>query len=391
MSKEQPDPFFIEGYITGLGLTPQTVLPSVWIPELFAEEVPEDELELKSLMEYYNLCMDRVMQGDFSLPKECDLTKLHLENALQRGMPLPNYCSGMLSSLNFIKQIELNIEQYNQLDKLQSVLSGFQGYLNATKTFSSDKQDFATTVISAYQDLELCISKTAYELRFSEHCLSKADEASTLPGFNRKQIESHLNEILSQNNSSTLKLIDDLITVIERELITKHFIEQYADELENLSEVQPYLILKARKAQIHFNLEHYDLAQKELEELLQLAPNDYYENRYQLYSCYIKKRKWSSLTALLNKYSCHLFSENKLIDSATKLLNEYAQHGSNPETKALKEKVIALFPDLVSICGQGIKQMGGDKPNSVTEYINKGGLTAWCSVEGSLFWLKSKN
>ncbi|KID56400.1 hypothetical protein JF50_19495 [Pseudoalteromonas luteoviolacea] len=371
-------------------MTPQTVLPSVWIPHLFAEKVPEDELELKAIMAFYNLCMDKIIQGDFSLPEECILTQPHLKNALLSGMPLPNYCSGMLCSLSFIKQADLTVEQDTQLKTLQTVLEGFQGYLNAFRAFPSNEQDFTTDLISAYQSLEPCISKTAYELRFSEQCISQADEVNSLSGFDRKQIESHLNDILSKNNASTLKFIDELISVLERELITTHFIEQYGNELENLSEIQPYFILKARKAQIHFNLEHYDLAQKELEELLNLAPNDYYENRYQLYNCYIKQGKWHCLTALLNKYKSNVYSENKLMDSATILLNEYAQHGSNPKTNALKEKVKGLFPDIVSMSGSSAELGADEKSDCVNEYINKGGLTAWCSVEGSLFWLKSR-
>ncbi|KID55675.1 hypothetical protein JF50_14900 [Pseudoalteromonas luteoviolacea] len=116
-------------------MTPQTVLPSVWIPHLFAEKVPEDELELKAIMAFYNLCMDKIIQGDFSLPEECILTQPHLKNALLSGMPLPNYCSGMLCSLSFIKQADLTVEQDTQLKTLQTVLEGFQGYLNAFRAF----------------------------------------------------------------------------------------------------------------------------------------------------------------------------------------------------------------------------------------------------------------
>ncbi|ESP94551.1 MULTISPECIES: hypothetical protein [Pseudoalteromonas] len=383
LSEKQPDPFFIEGYIVGLGLTPQTVLPSVWIPKLFGDDTPDDEMHLRSLMDFYHVCMDSVMEGNLTLPIECSLSKLDLQTALRNDMPLPNYCMGMLLSLSFIEQNSLSPVQSFQLKKLRRVLSGLKSYLNAQNTFG-ESRDFRDQALSAHNELGQCIRETAYEMRFSDQCIQEAEETSALPGFNRDQIESHLNDILNKDSQATLKLINELITVIERELITVNFIEQFREEIENLHEAQPYFILKTRKAQIHFNLDEFDVAQRVLEELIELAPNDYYKNRYQLYNCYIKQQKWSSVSVLVDKFdSC------SLPDSATQLLCEYAQNGNSQRAQDLKSHIKQRFPEFVALAGADSQRGNNQISDAMTEYIGKGGLKAWRSVEGSLFWLKA--
>ncbi|MBQ4834967.1 hypothetical protein [Pseudoalteromonas luteoviolacea] len=382
LSEKQPDPFFIEGYIVGLGLTPQTVLPSVWIPKLFGDDTPDDEMHLRSLMDFYHVYMDRVMEGNLTLPIECSLSKLDLQVALRNDMPLPNYCMGMLLSLSFIEQNSLSPAQCSQLEKLRQVLSGMKSYLNAQNTFGRNC-DFREQTLLAHNDLVLCIKETAYEMRFSEQCIQEAEETSSLPGFNRDQIESHLNDILNKDSQATLRLIDELITVIERELITVNFIEQFREEIENLHEAQPYFILKTRKAQIHFNLDEIDIAQCVLEELLELAPSDYYKNRYQLYNCYIKQKKWSSVSELIDK-----FNSCSLSDCATQLLCEYAQNGNSQKAQELKSAIKQKFPDFITLTEADSQRETNQISDALTEYLGKGGAKAWRSVEGSLFWLK---
>ncbi|MDK1287755.1 hypothetical protein [Pseudoalteromonas umbrosa] len=382
MLDKQPDPFYIEGYIIGLGLTPQTVLPSLWITKLIGEESTDLTLRYSSLLRFYHACMDRVLRGDFSLPEECNLTKDLLVHALRADGPLPNYCSGMLQALNFIQKNTLSDIQQHQLNELTGLLVGFKSYLSAQNVFNACG-DFADSAIFAFQNLESSISKTAYEMRFSEECIADADELNSQPSFNRKTIENHLNEILNSDSTSTLKLIHDLITVIERELITASFIEQYSRELECLDEVQPYLILKARKAQIHYNLEDFESAKIELEKLIQLAPSDYYNNRYQLYNCYIRQNDWESLNRVLLQFGCNDFAA-----SASRLLSNYAQYGNNADTIALKLETKRLFPEVVNIAVRSPLSDTQNKSDSFEEYVKKGGLKAWCSVDGSLFWLK---
>ncbi|KZN46130.1 hypothetical protein [Pseudoalteromonas luteoviolacea] len=383
MSDEQHDPFYIEGYIIGLGLTPQTVLPSLWITKLLGEENTDLTLRYSALLRFYHACMDRVLRGDFSLPEECNLTKDRLGQDLLADKPLPNYCSGMLQALSFIENIALSDKQRHQLGELTKKLMGFKSYLSAQSVFSAC-DDFADSVIFAFQNLESCISKTAYEMRFSKECIAEADELSTQPSFDRNKIESHLNDILSSDSPSTLKFIHELITVIERELITASFIEQYASELECLDEVQPYLILKARKAQVHYNLDDFESAKIELETLLQLAPSDYYNNRYQLCNCYIRQKDWEAVNRVLSK-----FGKDDFAASATRLLCNYAQHGNNPVSIALKQDTKRLFPEIINLAVSSTLSDSSHGSGAFKEYINKGGLKAWRSVEGSLFWLKA--
>ncbi|MCF6439537.1 hypothetical protein L1077_08870 [Pseudoalteromonas luteoviolacea] len=282
-----------------------------------------------------------------------------------------------------MKKSTLSDKQRLQLRELTNTLVGFKSYLNAQNVYSQC-DDFAESAVFAFQNLEACISKTAYEMRFSEECISEADELNAEPSFNRRKIENHLNNILSSDSASTLKLVNELLIVIERELITPHFIEQYINELESLDEVQPYLILKTRKAQLLYNLEDYDSAKVELEVLLKIAPSDYYLNRYQLYNCYIIQKDWKALDQALEQFGC-----NDLAYNATRLLSFYAQNGNNSQSDLLKRETKNLFPEVINIAlGSAFVDLK-NKSDDLKEYINKGALKAWRSVDGSLFWLKA--
>ncbi|WP_269203516.1 UPF0149 family protein [Pseudoalteromonas luteoviolacea] len=388
-SELQPNMFFIEGYIMGLGVTPQTVLPSLWIKRLFGEIEPNQEAQLKSLMEFYNMCMDRIMCNTLELPKTCVLPASNLQSALQESMPLPSYCKGMLAALSFVDRSELRNEQLKELNWLCHTLKGLSSYINARNIYGSEKSSFETDVQEAKQSLITQLSSTIHEMRFSEQCLEQAQETATFEGFNRSEVESHLQSILSKDDESTLSLINDLILVIERELITEQFKLRHKSEFDKLYEAQPYLILRSRKAQIQFNMGDIDAATDELETLLPLTLNDAYKNRYQLYNCYIKQKSWCSLDELLLTKS-----EGSFGDLATRTLLAFAKEGNTQSARKLKSKLKTTYPAVELLFDpsnngeQGYSELCAD---TVNEYINRGGKKAWSSVNGGLFWLKSND
>ncbi|MBQ4810791.1 UPF0149 family protein [Pseudoalteromonas luteoviolacea] len=388
-SELQPNMFFIEGYIMGLGVTPQTVLPSLWINRLFGEMSAEHDAQLKSLMDFYNLCMDRIMCNTFELPKKCVLPSSGLQAALQDHMPLPSYCKGMLAALAFIDRDALRQEQLQELDWLCLILKGFSSYINARNVFGHGPCDFEKEAQKAEQALTKRLSSTIHEMRFSDECIAQAQNSANIEEVNREEVESHLQSILNRDDESTLSLINDLILVIERELITEQFKVQHMSEFDKLYETQPYLILRSRKAQIHFNMGDIEAATDELETLLTLTLNDTYKNRYQLYNCYIKQKSWCSLDELLMSKS-----EGSFGDLATRALLTFAKEGDTHSARQLKTELKATYPAVELLfdphkgCEEGFSKLCAE---SVNEYINRGGKKAWCSVNGGLFWLKSSD
>ncbi|KZN53572.1 hypothetical protein N482_24835 [Pseudoalteromonas luteoviolacea NCIMB 1942] len=373
----------------GLGVTPQTVLPSLWINGLFGEIASGQESQLKSLMDFYNICMDRIMCNTLELPQKCVLQASNLQAALQENMPLPSYCKGMLAALSFIDRSALRSEQLKELNWLCRILKGFSSYINARNIFGTEQRNFEIEVQEAKQSLITRLSSTIHQMRFSEQCLEQAQEPATFDGFNRTELESHLHNILSKDDECTLSLINDLILVIERELITEQFKLRHKSEFDKLFEAQPYLILRGRKAQIQFNMGNIEAATDELETLLPLTLNDAYKNRYQLYNCYVKQKSWCSLDELLLTKS-----EGSFGDLATRTLLAFAQGGNTQSARKLKSELKTIYPavELLFDPSKGSEEGYSELcTDTVNEYINRGGKKAWCSVNGGLFWLKSND
>ncbi|TQF67551.1 hypothetical protein [Pseudoalteromonas luteoviolacea] len=373
----------------GLGVTPQTVLPRLWITKLFGEIASGQESHLKSLMDFYNICMDNIMCNSLRLPKRCVLPKMDIHLALQDNMPLPSYCKGMLKALTFIDRNTLRQEQLQSLNWLCETLRGFSSYINARHVFGSEEFSFEKNAQYAKRILTSRISDTVHQMRFSESCREQGHNAVLNEDFDRKGVEAHLQGILTKDDETTLALINDLILVIERELITENFKQRHQMAFDKLYEAQPYLILRSRKAQIQFNMGDIKAATDELEALLPLTLNDAYKNRYQLYNCYIKQKSWSSLDQLLSNKS-----EGSFGDLATRTLLAYAQEGDTKSARLLKTELKSTYPavellfDPAKGDGKSHCELSAD---TVNEYINRGGKKAWCSVSGGLFWLKAKS
>jgi len=387
-SELQPNIFFIEGYIVGLGITPQTVLPRLWITKLFGDISLGQEVQLKSLMDFYNICMDNIMSNTLKLPSRCTLPKTDIHVALQDNMPLPSYCKGMLEALSFIDRSALNQVQLQSLDWLSETLKGFSSYINARETFGREGHSFGQQAMQAKRALMSLINNTIYEMRFSKQCIESAQNEVMDGEFDRGKAEDHLQGLLNRNDESTLSLINDLILVIERELITENFKQRHQMAFDKLYEAQPYLILRSRKAQIQFDLGDIKGATDELEALLPLTLSDTYKNRYQLYNCYIKQKCWHSLDHLLSTKS-----EGSFGDLATRTLLAYAKEGDTKNTRLLKKELKSTYPAIEMLydpSSEDNNQHCELSSDSVNEYINRGGKKAWCSVNGGLFWLKAK-
>ena len=128
LSTKKPDYYFIQGYLMGLGVLPQLLVPSEWHPDLFGEFNIQNETELKyleSLMALYNQSMDKVIQNELKMPAKCSLSKQDYRDSLKPNMPLPNYCKGVLQALKNINKRMLNTEQKRSINSFTTVLKAF--------------------------------------------------------------------------------------------------------------------------------------------------------------------------------------------------------------------------------------------------------------------------
>lgn len=121
LSVKQPDYYFIQGYLIGLGALPQMLMPSQWQQDLFGTFKFEAQEQLKlidSLMALYNQSMQKVMQQDLKMPAKCSLSKTDYRESIQPNTPLCNYCKGVLQALKHIEQKTLNTTQKQALKVL---------------------------------------------------------------------------------------------------------------------------------------------------------------------------------------------------------------------------------------------------------------------------------
>jgi len=399
LSTKKPDYYFIQGYLMGLGVLPQLLVPSEWHPDLFGEFNIQNETELKyleSLMALYNQSMDKVIQNELKMPAKCSLSKQDYRESLKPNMPLPNYCKGVLQALKNINKRMLNTEQKRSINSFTTVLKAFTSPKIAAKEFG----EFAQYNAQEYKrNYVYFMADAIFELRFSnERAVFDENEAE----FNNHFLDEEPNEldefdellelVLADTELKALEPMQMLLEIMESGLITKQFIKDNTGYFWGLHETRPYMMLRAHRAKIHALHGYTQKAQSELEELLKLNPNDNQANRFLLMNCLIINKQWEKLEALLAD-----FDFQELHTTASRALSAFVMHGdSKPanEYKKMLQQQNKHFSKILT----GQEKLKEQQPSyfspgskeEVGVYLDSLGKQAWISVPASLFWLRKK-
>ena len=399
LSTKQPNYYFIQGYLMGLGVLPQMLPPSEWQPDLFGDINLQKESELKyleSLMALYNQSMDKVIQNELKMPTKCSLSKQDYRDSLKPNMPLPSYCKGVLQALKNINKRMLDAGQKQALNNLSSVLKAFSNEKAAAKEFG----EFAQYNAQEYKrNYVYFMGDAIFELRFSNDLtLSDAEEAE----FNNSFLDEEPNEldeldellelVLADTELKALEPIQMLLDIMESGLITKQFIKDNTGHFWGLQETRPYMMLRAHRAKIHALHGYIQKAQSELEELLTLNPNDNQANRFLLMNCLIIDKQWDKLDALLAD-----FDFQELHATASRALSAFAKHGDSKPANDYKKMLQQQNKHFSKIL-TGQEKLKEQQPSyfspgskeEVAVYLDSLGKQAWVSVPASLFWLRKK-
>ncbi|WP_304180936.1 UPF0149 family protein [Pseudoalteromonas prydzensis] len=396
LSTKQPNYYFIQGYLMGLGALPQLLPPSEWQPDLFGDINLQKESELKyleSLMALYNQSMDKVIQNELKMPAKCSLSKQDYRDSLKPNMPLPSYCKGVLQALKNIDKRMLDAGQKQSLNNLSSVLKAFSSEKAAAKEFG----EFAQYNAQEYKrNYVYFMADAIFELRFSNDLtLSDDDEAefnSTFLDEEPNEFDELLELVLANTELKALEPIQMLLDIMESGLITKQFIKDNTGHFWGLHETRPYMMLRAHRAKIHALHGYTQKAQSELEELLKLNPNDNQANRFLLMNCLIIEKQWDKLDALLAD-----FDFQELHATASRALSAFVMHGDSKPANEYKKMLQQQNKHFTKIL-TGQEKLKEQQPpyfspgskEEVAVYLDSLGKQAWISVPASLFWLRKK-
>lgn len=405
LSDKKPDYYFIQGYLLGLGVNPEMIMPSHWQVDLFGEFKfsSQDEMQLlNALMLLYNLQMESIMQQKIKLPPQCALSINNYQQALAQDAPLTNWCAGFAKSLSLINTKTLKQAQKKELKDLRFVVNQLAGSDLPTTEVLAENAGFIHILLQHKKYLTTRIHNTIYAMRF---------EGNLTPDANVDQVyQSESQSDLTQVSDEQLEEFDELVSVFlnqdtpeiragisdvikaAKELLGAHFVEDNTGYFWGLPETRPYMMLRARRAEFAFKAKRYQACADELEALMVLNPNDNQGNRYLLMNCYVLLKQWDKLSELLSRGD-----EGSLFALASKVLRLYALQGDSAKSKTLKKelKQYNKFAERF-LTGQAKlpKELPeyygtGDKNEAVT-YVYNGGKLAWQSVEGALFWLRRK-
>ncbi len=400
LSVKQPDYYFIQGYLIGLGALPQMLMPSQWQQDLFGTFKFEAQEQLKlidSLMALYNQSMQKVMQQDLKMPAKCSLSKTDYRESIQPNTPLCNYCKGVLQALKHIEQKTLSTTQKQALKSISKLLKAFSNEKAAAKLFG----EYAQATAQEYKrNYVYFMSDAIQELRFSNDATLIADDDpeflnTFLEDENEHQYDEFdelLNLVLNDTELKALEPLKMLLELMESGLITKQFIKDNTGHFWLMHETRPYMQLRAHRARINVLHGNIPAAQTELEELLVLNPNDNQANRYLLMNCYIINGEWQKLNAFLAN-----FDSEELHATASRALSEYHKNGESSKAKQYKKQLKQLNKHFIKILTGQEKLKSNDldfyTPGSKEEvgvYLESLGKQAWIATEGSLFWLRKK-
>lgn len=394
LSQLNPDYYFIQGYFMGIGANPYLIKTSQWMMDLFGEiDFGEgDQTEyVQALMQLYNLCMENIMQLDIKLPTKCALSKVNFEASLAPNAPLPNWCLGMLKALELLDEKILNDSQIKELRNTRYSLSVFISLENAKKI---------RRLTGGYEDevhrekrlLSTFIHNLIFSLRYSDLNAASIETDIEEPKEDAQaEFKAMMNFVMTESNVAVDQTIEMMVSLFENEYTTDYLAE-HKGIIWHDYEARPYMILRARRAQLNFQRGDLGSAIDELKVLLMLNPGDNQANRYPLANYLVIEKRWDELNTLLQEYD-----EKSTFMLASRTLMLFAQQGDSAEAQEMKKllknenkhlekyltgqsKAPKIAPEMYS---------SGDK-TEVYIYLSLGGKDTWRSVEGALFWLRRK-
>ncbi len=372
----------------GLACSPELIVPSLWMEDLFGDIVLDNEEQMQAVLQIYTSQMDDVMEMKIKLPAKCVLSKTDFKSSLSPESALPSWCLGMIKSLNFIDVQLLSARHKDDLLVIKETLTAFTSIKNAKHIFSKQNDDYELAGHRMKRLLTTLIADFIHEMRFAGEDEGAQEEESKVDEQAFREITQI---IMHQSDDNACRLLEEMISFQAAQL-GPDFEKNNLGQMWLNPEIRPYMVLRARRAQINFEKGLIDPAIKELQELIELNPNDNQANRYPLVNYLIIKQRWSEVEGLLN-----LYEERSTFMLAAQALMLFAQSGDSKESKQIKRQLKKSNKHLEKyLTGQSKipKQVpqayqSGDKSEALT-YINLAGKETWRAVDGALFWLRRK-
>ncbi len=372
----------------GLACSPELIVPSVWMEDLFGDITLENEEQMQAVLQIYTSQMDDVMEMKIKLPAKCVLSKTDFATSLAPASALPNWCLGMIKALDFIDVQVLSDRNRDDLLFIKETLTAFSCIKNAKKIFSKRSEDYQLEGHRMKRLLTTLIADFIHEMRFSETQESAQPEENKIDEQAFREITQI---IMHQSDDNACRLLEEMISFQVSQL-GPDFEKHNKGHMWLNPEIRPYMVLRARRAQINFEKGLIDPAINELQALIELNPNDNQANRYPLVNYLIIKQRWSEVEGLLN-----LYEERSTFMLAAQALMLFAQSGDSKESKLIKKQLKKANKHLEKYLTGQIKipkqtpqaYQAGDKSEALT-YINLAGKETWRAVDGALFWLRRK-
>lgn len=402
LSSKRPDYYYVHGFITGLAVGPEMIMPSQWQPQLLGEIEFESESQLEllqSLNDFYNNIMQDAMNDALQLPAQCKFSPDKPELSLSAEQPLPQWCTGFLTSLNLIDQSLLSEHKFNIFSMVETSFIAFTSYVNLRAACRHARQAWRAEAMEFRRELKSDLSELLNVLRFNSRDEHNADmwdnEAELLselsPDFEAlDDFDEMLDFALYDNSKEAQELTNTLIHDFEKSH-GPEFFKENAGYFWGIHETRPYMMLRDKRARIHFEQNRHAEAIAELQELIRLNPNDNQGCRFALASWLVIEKDWSALRKLVAQYD-----DSGVPLLAANALMLYAHAPDSVETKAAKKPLLAANKHLVKyLTGQKTVKEAPEffSPGQASEvemYLMEYGKEAWRSVPGALFWLRQK-
>lgn len=408
---------FIHGYVTGIAAHPDVVPFGQWFERLFGNIhfiVESHQQLMDSFMSMYNELMLQITDGKFKLPAKCKLSKTNYQASLKKGEPLPEWCAGMLAGLKFIDKRSLTKLQKQELKNCEEMVKAFTSLKHAEKAFTNPHQSFEESLHEAKRGMSTIIHNTIFELRFFNPKSSSfhgdiMDYSADIDEFFDEELDSEMSDELEEllasfeaefdfamfeENKEAEKVRNDMIVSFEN-MMGKSWFEQNKGHFWGLHETRPYMMLRARRAELNARKGNFADAIAELNELMLLNPMDNQANRYLLANCLATKHRWQELKELLEEME--KMGEYSTFYLASRALMLFALEGGSSSANEAKKQLLNSNKHLLAYL-TGQKKSPSESPEMYSMgskeeaiiYIFCRGKEAWRAVDGSLFWLREK-
>ena len=399
LSEKKPCFYFMHGYFSGLAAMPTLVPPSNWLPHLMGDIAFESESQFtlqEALFQLYNQIMDEAMDCCVSIPNQCKLSKSDIQGSLAPGQPLPQWCSGVISSFEFLDTDALEPGEYDIIEDCEKRVLGFTSWHNLRSYCRWAGKEWQQQAMLERRLLAGCLEELIDVLRFGggeadddDFPFDDPDSDDMLLAFDDK-VSEDIDEIMATEDPAVIVLIDALIEGFEAAM-GPDYIEQNTGHFWLIHETRNYMLLRQKRAMLNIDSGNVDAAIAELQTLLRLNPGDNQAARFALINMLICKQRWEELETLLTQ-----FNEPSLPVLGGKALLAYHNDPKGEEASRAKRALLDANKYVLKyLTGQKkVKHFRGMySPGSADEaelYIMEHGKEAWRSVAGALFWLRAK-